>query len=296
MILLTGDSGFLGKYIKKEFESYSLIFHTLNRREADYKLDLFTTIPVLRIKYNLIIHCAGAAHIIPKNKSESNQIFTTNIKTTENLIRALEKTGIPEKFVFISSVSVYGRSKGNLLNENEDLLATDAYGKSKIICEKIITDWCLKHNVKYTILRLPLLVGKNPPGNLGDMIKAIKNNYFFNIKHINPRKSMVLAQDVASIILKASEVGGVYNLTDGHHPSFVDLSNSISAQIKKSKVLTLPYFFVKFLAIIGDTLIPVFPFNSKKLSKMTNDLTFDDTKAKKAFNWSPTDVLNSFKI
>ena len=296
MLLLTGDNGFLGSYIKKYFTSQSILFKTLNRSNADYKIDLSTTVPIFRINFDLVIHCAGAAHKVPKNQQESDLIYYTNITSIENLLLGLEKIGIPEKFVFISSVSVYGRSSGTLINENDELLASDPYGKSKIICENILTDWCKKYNVIYTILRLPLLVGSNPPGNLGDMITAIKNNYYFNISHINPRKSMLLAQDVASIILKASEVGGVYNLTDGYHPTFVELSNLISKQLNKGKILTLPFFFVKLLAIIGDTLLPFLPINTKKLSKMANDLTFDDTNAKNAFNWHPAKVLDGFKL
>ena len=296
MILLTGDSGFLGRYIKNDLSSHFVLFQTLNRSNADYKIDLFTTVPIFQINFDLVIHCAGAAHKVPKNQLERDLIYKINIKSTENLILGLDKIGPPKKFVFISSVSVYGRSSGVLIKEDDELLASDPYGKSKIICEKIIIDWCKKNKVIYTILRLPLLVGSNPPGNLGDLINAIKKNYFFNIKHINPRKSMVLAQDVASIILKVSEIGGTYNLTDGYHPTFVDLSNCISKQLNKGKVLTLPYFFVKILAIIGDTLIPILPLNTKKLSKMANELTFDDKNAQTAFNWHPAKVLDGFKI
>jgi nucleoside-diphosphate-sugar epimerase len=296
MILLTGDNGFLGRYITAEFNNNAIPFQTINRNKADFKLDLSTSIPNFQNKFDTVIHCAGAAHKFPKNKLESDFIYNTNIKLTDNLIFGLEKVGLPKNFVFISSVSVYGLSNGILINENNDLTASDAYGKSKIICEKIIIDWCNKNNIKYTILRLPLLVGTNPPGNLGDMINAINKNYYFNISNINPKKSMLLAQDVAGIILKASEIGGIYNLTDGYHPTFVELSNCIAVQLQKGKVLTLPYFFIKLIALIGDTLIPFLPINSKKLSKMANDLTFDDTNARNAFNWQPTKVLQGFKI
>ncbi len=296
MILLTGDNGFLGKYIKKELKNNAFSFQTINRSEADYILDLSSTIPNFINKFDTVIHCAGAAHKVPKKISDSDLIYNTNVKSTENLILGLEKIGFPKYFVFISSVSVYGRLYGHLINENDDLLATDPYGTSKIVCEKIIIDWCVKNNIQFTILRLPLLVGTNPPGNLGDMINAIKNNYYFNISHINPRKSMVLAEDVANIILKASEVGGIYNLTDGYHPSFFELSNCISRQLKKGKVFTLPYFFVKLIAKFGDSLIPFLTINSKKLYKISNDLTFDDTNAKIAFNWNPQSVLDGFKL
>jgi hypothetical protein len=41
-------------------------------------------------------------------------------------------------------------------------------------------------------LVLPLLVGENPRGNLGVMMRAIDKGYYFNIGGGKARKSMVL--------------------------------------------------------------------------------------------------------
>ena len=201
-----------------------------------------------------------------------------------------------EHFVFISSVSVYGIIEGVNIKEESPLLAEDAYGKSKIDAEAIVQQWCDSHNVICTILRLPLVVGENPPGNLGAMIRGIKKGYYFNIAGGNAKKSMVLASDIAKFILKAAEVGGTYNLTDGIHPTFNELSNNISRQFSKSFVPNMPLFIANVLAKIGDILGNTFPINSNKLSKITSTLTFDDSKARAAFGWNPTPVLESFKL
>lgn len=97
-----------------------------------------------------------------------------------NLLRGLEKNKLPKEFVFISSLAVYGKEEEVNINENYPLNAKDPYVLSKINSEKLIQDWCKKDNVICTILRLPLLVGESPPGNLGAMIKANKG-YYFNI-------------------------------------------------------------------------------------------------------------------
>ena len=110
------------------------------------------------------------------------------------------------------------------------------------------------------------------------------------------RKSMVLATDISKYILFAAEAGGLYNLTDGCHPNFKELSCLISKQLGKRFVPNLPLFFAKFLAFIGDKLGPIFPINSNKLDKITSTLTFDDSKARKAFGWRPTPVLRGFNI
>ena len=176
------------------------------------------------------------------------------------------------------------------------LLAEDPYGRSKIEAERIVKQWCLENNVVCTILRLPLVVGENPPGNLGNLMMGIKHGYYFNISHGKSSKSMVLASDVAKFILKAAQNGGIYNLTDGHHPNFNELSHSIANQIGKKFVPNIPMFIATILALIGDLVGSKFPINSDKLKKITSTLTFDDSKARMAFGWNPASVLNGFKI
>jgi nucleoside-diphosphate-sugar epimerase len=293
-ILLTGSNGFLGSYIWEKFQNFSV--KSLNRERSHYNIDLSKNIPCFKECFDLVIHCAGMAHFVPLNESEAKIFFDINVNGTLNLLAGLQNNCIPRHFVFISSVSVYGINSGVNIEEDFPLLANDPYGRSKIEAEEIVRNWCIEHNVVCTILRLPLVVGPNPPGNLGAMIRAIRKGYYFNISGGKAMKSMVLASDIAKYILDAAEVGGIYNLTDGIHPSFDELSKSISKNLDKSFVPNMPLFIAKVLANIGDKLSDVFPINSNKLSKITSTLTFDDSKARKAFNWDPTPVLIGIKI
>jgi nucleoside-diphosphate-sugar epimerase len=293
-ILLTGSTGYLGTQIIKSLSGISYL-DKLSRNNADFNIDLSKNIPVFNDVYDLVIHAAGKAHYIPKTKNEKISFYKTNVIATKNLLAGLTFS-LPIRFVFISSVSVYGLITGNEIKETCSLLAKDPYGICKIESEAIVAKWCEEHNVICTILRLPLIVGINPPGNLGAMIRGIKYNYYFNIAGGNAKKSMVLASDVAKFVLRAAEVGGIYNLTDGIHPTFKDLSLKISHQLGKSIVLNLPSSIAYILAKFGDLFDFSFPLNSNKLSKITSTLTFDDTKAREAFGWSPTPVLEGFRI
>lgn len=288
MILVTGASGFLGKIICEEFKSN---IKKLGRLDSnDICCDLSKEIPVLG-NYKLVIHSAGKAHSIPKSEGESNQFYEVNVEGTLNLLRGLEKEILPREFVFISSVAVYGQETGNDISENHQLLAKDPYGLSKIKAEEIIIDWCKLNNVICTILRLPLLVGKNPPGNLGAMIKAISKGYYFNIAEGKAKKSMILAKDVALFISLASSTGGIYNLTDGYDPSFSELSQMIS----KKKSFSMPFWLAVLIGKIGNLIGNKAPLTSLKVKKITSDLTFDDSKARQLFNWKPEPVLDYLK-
>jgi nucleoside-diphosphate-sugar epimerase len=292
MILLTGSSGFLGRTIKSVLTDHEIV--TINRNENS-KLDFTKGIPILPA-CTTVIHAAGKAHSIPKTKIECQQFFDVNVKGTANLLKGLENSSLPQTFIFISSVSVYGLETGVSITEDYPLLAKDPYGKSKIEAENLVWKWCEKNNVTCTILRLPLLAGPNPPGNLKAMINGIKKGYYFNIAGGKAKKSMVLAEDVAKIIPIAASIGGIYNLTDGSNPNFFELSQLITKQLDRSQPLNIPMWIAKLMAKTGDLIGSKSPINSNKLSKITSDLTFDDTKAQRLLGWRPKPVLKDFKI
>ncbi len=128
------------------------------------------------------------------------------------------------------------------------------------------------------------------------MIKGIKRGYYFNISGNDARKSMVLADDVAKIIPKVEAIGGIYNLTDGYHPSLKELSLLISNELNKKIPLTLPHFIIKNIARVGDLFGKNFPINSDKLNKIKLELTFDDTRARRKLGWAPTEILKGLEL
>lgn len=293
-LLITGGSGFLGSLIREQIKTKSI---TVGRNEkSDIICDLSSSIPLIP-DIDVVLHIAGMAHIIPKNESEKKSFFDVNVRGTENLLIGLSNAAnLPKSFVFISSVAVYGKESGNLIDEKHPLLAKDPYGQSKIQAEKIIQDWCNRNGVICCILRLPLLVGPNPRGNLKTMIDGILNGYYVNIGNGGAKKSAVLAKDVASIIVPAASIGGIYNLTDGYHPSFLELSKLIAAQLNKSKPTSIPVWLVRIMAYIGDVFGSKAPINTLKFKKITTNLTFDDRLARKHLGWNPMPVLQDLFI
>jgi len=106
---------------------------------------------------------------------------------------------------------------------------------------------------------------------------------------------MVLATDVGRFIALIGTTGGIYNLTDGIHPNFKELSTAISVNKNKKKPFNLPLSLAKILGYIGDLLGSRSPINSSKVNKITSTLTFDDSKATAMANWKPQSVLEYLK-
>lgn len=285
-VLLTGASGFLGNYLSNSLSNYDL--QTLGRSgNSSIQFDL--TVGIVSLDhYDLVVHCAGKAHSIPNSKKEENIFFKVNFEGTKNLLESLEPAP-PSKFVFISTVAVYGDSNVNVCDESSPLDGSSPYAISKIEAENAIRLWCKENHVEYLILRLPLICGNNPPGNLKAMANAINRGYYFRIGKGDAMKSMVGAKDVVGLVAKNNWKQGTYNLTDGLHPS-IKHTDELMSKIFDKKIKTLPMSIAKTLSFFGDV-FPFFPFNSSRLKKLTSSLVFSDEKAKNELDWNPKSAL-----
>jgi GlcNAc-P-P-Und epimerase len=296
MILFTGASGFLGENIYPIL-SQQYDIDTLGLSVNDtYTINLAKEIPVLNKKYDIVLHAAGKAHDIPTFDKEEDQFFQINLNGTKNLCSALEKNSLPKALIFLSTVAVYGVESGTEITEDYTLQGTTPYALSKIQAEEFLRNWCSEHNILLGILRPSLIAGKNPPGNLGAMIKGIKSGKYLRIGDGKTKKSVLMAEDIVRIIPKVSEIGGIYNLCDDHHPSFLELETLIAKQLGKRRPISIPYWFAKCLAIVGDLVGNKFPINSLKLNKIVKPLTFSNEKAKKKLDWQPLEVMTHFRI
>ena len=295
-LLFTGASGFLGNNIYSLLEEKYVIETVGITSKDNYNVNLAWEIPNLIGIFDVVFHAAGKAHSIPKTEEEKQLFFDVNLQGTKNLCTALENSGIPKAFIFISTVAVYGCDSGENITEEHPLNGTTPYALSKIKAEKYLQGWCAMHNVKLSILRPSLIAGPNPPGNLGAMIRGIRNGKYLSIAGGKARKSVLMVQDIANLLPMLIEKGGIYNVCDSYQPSFRELEMVICKQLSRKGPISIPYWLAKSMAVVGDCLGEKAPINSLKLRKITSSLTFSNEKATRELGWKPMSVLRNFQI
>ena len=252
-LLFTGASGFLGNNIYSLLEEKYVIETVGITSKDNYNVNLAWEIPNLTGIFDVVFHAAGKAHSVPKTEEEKQLFFDVNLQGTKNLCTALENSGIPKAFIFISTVAVYGCDSGENITEEHPLNGTTPYALSKIKAEKYLEGWCAMHNVKLSILRPSLIAGPNPPGNLGAMIRGIRNGKYLSIAGGKARKSVLMVQDIANFLPMLIEKGGIYNVCDSYQPSFRELEMVICKQLNKKRPISIPYCLLKvwlFLVIV----------------------------------------------
>lgn len=295
-LLFTGASGFLGNNVlpllQKQYDVKTMGLEDV----CDYKVNMAKDEPELKEKFDVVLHAAGKAHTVPRSEAEKKVFYDVNLKGTIHLCDSLEKVGAPKAMVFISSVAVYGCEIGENITEEHPLNGDTPYADSKKKAEEYLTDWCARNGVKLGIIRPSLLAGPNPPGNLGAMIMGIKTHRYLSIGGGKARKSVLMVQDIAHLVPLLEQFGGVYNVCDDEQPMFRELDKVISTQLGVDMPLNIPYWIAMCMAKVGDLMGNKAPINSLKLEKITKSLTFSNAKAKKALGWTPTPVLENFRI
>ena len=303
-VLLTGASGFLGSRIYTELTK-SHVVTTLGRTPVAQRHitgDLTKRLPSLaHASFDYVVNAAGKAHSVPRTAAERADYERVNVQGVCRLLAALECMPIrPKAFVHLSTVLVYGRSEGMLLDETTPLAATDVYGLSKARAEEAVREWGYRTGCSIAILRLPLVVAEQPNGNVATLLNAIQRGRYVRIGHGNARRSMVRADDVAALVDRVAGVGGTFNLTDGYHPSVAELEQVLAGYVgRTSAIPSMPLAVARAIATVGDGINALvgrrFPLDTPALQKLTRPLTFSDALARQQLNWHPRPVLALFQ-
>lgn len=294
-LLFSGASGFLGRNVRPILEQLYRVDTVGITPEDTYNIDFSHVMPLFDEKYDVVLHAAGKAHSVPRNKEERQAFFDVNYQGTVNLCRGLEASGLPEAFIFISTVAVYGVETGSDITEDYPLNGITPYAKSKIMAENYLRQWADYHGITLGIVRPSLIAGPNPPGNLGAMIRGIASGRYLSIARADAPKSVLMVDDIARLIPLLAQTGGTYNVCDDHHPTFGELEILISRQMGKKVPRSIPLWMAKLLAVCGDLVGSGFPIDTPKLHKIIQPLTFSNQVAKEQLNWEPLSVLDHFK-
>ena len=158
-VLLTGGCGYIGSHTyislkERGFEpviiddlsnSYIDVIDNIKKITNSHvifeKVDINDVEKIFKIinKYNIsnIIHLA-AKKSVQESFEKSTEYFNNNVGGLISLTKAIEKRKKIVNFLFSSSACVYSKDNKVPFKENGKIFSENPYGKSKILCEKIL--------------------------------------------------------------------------------------------------------------------------------------------------------------
>lgn len=149
-ILLTGASGFTGRYVFAGLRDAGYQVHTLHRDSAGVDLNDAVAVrdAVADVRPGKVIHLAAIAFVA---HGDADEIYRVNVLGTRNLLAALSKLPTPPSHVILaSSANIYGNTEGVLTEDTLPAPQND-YAVSKLSMEYAARLWSDK--LPITIVR-----------------------------------------------------------------------------------------------------------------------------------------------
>tara|TARA_A100001035_G_scaffold91288_1_gene71323 strand:- start:78 stop:965 length:888 start_codon:yes stop_codon:yes gene_type:complete len=291
-ILITGVGGFIGKELAKVLKNDNnfIIGITRSNFKNDLNLDKliiqeltpYTNFSKYLVEVDIVIHLAGRVHICSKSKSKNMKLFINdNLLVTKNLLEHSLKCDV-KKFLFLSTVGVHGTRSIEPFSEDDYPNPVSPYAKSKLLCENYIREFCENTKLEFSIIRSPLVYGKNAPGNLGILKKFIDYNIPLPILSLNKNKRSVISinnliEFIKNCLIKKEAKNQTFLVSDGIDRSTLEIIKLFCVLNKcKIKLFYCPVFLISIFFIIirrndlNDKLIKSFQINNNKSKTIFN--------------------------
>ena len=291
MLLITGSTGFIGKYLidylKLNFESREII--ELSRGQSSSTSNIIdvnsvdgNTIWGDSLKnVDCIIHLAGLAH--SKSYSFYDYKFV-NTEGTLNLASEAVKSGV-KRFVYVSSIGVNGSYTMNFpFLPTSDPNPHNNYAKSKYLAEVGLKEISERTGLEIVIVRPTLVYGLYAPGNFALLSKLVKNFPLFPFGLINNKRDFIAVQNLVDLLVICANHPNAANNTflasDCETVSIADFTNAISKGYNKHVFqLPVPAAFIR----LGGRLFR----KSYLVEQLLGNLQVDSSNIQEILGWVP---------
>lgn len=197
MILVTGGAGYIGSHTCVEllnaghelvvFDNFSnshpealarvekITGRKLNVVKGDIRDQGALEEAIRRFNCTAVIHFAGLK-AVGESVEKPLDYYDNNVIGTHRLLQAMANCGV-KTLVFSSSATVYGEPQFLPLTEDHPLLATNPYGRTKLVIEEMLRDlYRSDPSWRIGILRYFNPVGAHESGLIGEDPQGIPNN------------------------------------------------------------------------------------------------------------------------
>lgn len=249
-VLVTGATGAVGPTVVQHLHDQKLTVRVLVRnasraallpKDVEICVGDLTDPPSVRAAVqgvDGVVHLAAFLHISEPSPAQLQLYQDINVLGTQTLLDAAMHQAV-KRFVYISTTSVYGGNRPEVLSESSTLQLDTPYALSKRQGEELVLSACETsgHPIG-VVLRLASVYGTNLKGNYRRLVQALASGRFVPLGSSANCRTLVFDRDVAQAAFLAlctpDGAGTIYNVTDGQFHTLHDIIAAICVALGRS--------------------------------------------------------------
>ncbi len=298
-VLVTGATGFIGKYLVEELIKHDYKVRILTRKktnifdkEVEVTVGDITKPETLNIAFNnidAVFHNAAYA----MDWGKKNEMYNINVEGTKNIAKICEKKGV-NRVILTSSAGVYGfPNTDDLITEDSQKNPYNYYQKSKLLSENVLRN---TNKLIVSIIRPPLVFGAGGKA-VKILLSMIESRKMVFISNGNQHISLVHPEDVAQCLrlaLEKDKEGDVFNVVS-FICSIKDFINQIADEMNVERPTKhVPYFVAYLNAFFVEKIVKNDPSITRfRVKSLGTTRKISNEKAMKKLGFKPRYNLSS---
>jgi PAS domain S-box-containing protein len=307
-LLVTGGTGFIGSQLAREARAHGhevVVTGLLNNTDEQQRADRLQADGItvrdgsLRVPSfvqqlvrgcDAVIHLAAAQHAV--NVSD-DYFLAVNVEATRLLLEACVRAQVT-RFVYGSTIGVYGCAEGAAITEETELSPDNIYGRSKAEAERVVRSF--SDRLETTIVRISETYGPEDL-RLLKLFKAARRGVSILIGDGRNLHQPIHVQDLARGLILAAERPAAKNQTillAGPSPLTTrEMIETVRAALgAPRRQVRIPLLPVAVAARVVESLCKRVsvqpPLHTRRLDFFRKSFWFQTTKARRVLGFEPT--------
>jgi nucleoside-diphosphate-sugar epimerase len=297
-ILITGSSGYLGGNVaraalERGHSVAGLDIKPSGTAHASFK-EVIGDITDLQVVKQAAAGCDAVFHLaaaLAQFERDEKRMHEVNVRGTENAL-AVAFENHARKFIYASSVEVYGIDVPVPCTEGAPIAPICQYGRDKVESEKLCREYVAK-GLDITIFRPPTIngPGQNEPFLVSQMEGISQGKATLLPGGGKTRLQMVDVDDVSNAFFLAMETpvskGAVMNLGSDNVPTLRAMAEALYKHAGKPPKFIIINASVARAIVAVLAALHVSPIEPQHLEIALRDYVFDSSLAKEVLGWKP---------
>lgn len=306
-VLVTGATGFIGSRLALRAHQQGLDVLATGRAELRVEAERLQELRAAGVRVepgmlqdldlverllqgrDTVIHLAAAQH---EAEMPESYFRAVNVDAVRTLLAACRDHSV-RRFVYGSTIGVYGEASESLLDEDSPVRPENIYTSTKLEAESLVHS--RRHEFETCIVRIAETYG---PGDqrLLKLFRSIARGHFFMIGSGNNRRQCIHVEDLTRGLLLAAQhpaaAGETFVLAGGEIMTTHEMVRRIASVLeRKPPRLQLPMWpFVAAAGVMETTLPPLHiapPLHSRRLDFFRKSFVFSTARAESLLGFCP---------